>query len=60
MKSFIPILNEDEIEEEGKEEERQSLQKSSKYKKTGQYTRVTAHRYRTKFVLPKRSKSTSD
>nr|XP_034184647.1 protein ELYS isoform X2 [Osmia lignaria] len=60
MKNFIPILNEDEIEEEEKEEERQSLQKSSKYKKTGQYTRVTTHRYRTKFVLPKRSKSTSD
>nr|XP_003702475.1 PREDICTED: protein ELYS isoform X1 [Megachile rotundata] len=56
MKTIIP--SEDETEEEKKEE--QNVQKSSRLKRTTQYVCVTAHRYRTKFVLSKRSKSTSD
>lgn len=59
MKTIIPIPSADETEEE-KKEEQHNVQKSSRLKRTTQYVCVTAHRYRTKFVLSKRSKSTSD
>ncbi|XP_015430908.1 PREDICTED: protein ELYS [Dufourea novaeangliae] len=59
IKSFVPILSEDEAEEE-EEEKLHIVQRTSQFKRTGNYIRITVNHCRTKFVFPKRSNSTSN
>ncbi|OAD52338.1 Protein ELYS [Eufriesea mexicana] len=62
ISSFIPVLREDEKEEEVEDgKETQTIQqRTTEVIKPGHYIRETVNRCRMKFVLPKQSKSTTN